>query len=174
MSNITLADLPYISRETLAAQIRAPQALTETPTNTPGLPPTLAVIDVRDSDHVGGHIRGSTWVPSSQLDYKTPELIRTLKDKDMVVFHCALSQQRGPSAALRYLREKERLEGGEGEGKSGESKEKEGKEEEEEEEGKRKQKVVVLKGGFTEWQEKFGRDSRLTEGWEKGIWEDGY
>jgi rhodanese-related sulfurtransferase len=157
MSQINLTDLSYVSRESLAAQIRSTQTLTETPANTPGLPHTLAVIDVRDSDHVGGHIRGSTWVPSSQLDVKMPELIRTMKDKDVVVFHCALSQQRGPSAALRYIREKGRLEG---EGKVGSKEEGQG------------QKVVVLKGGFTEWQEKFGRDERLTEGWEKGVWED--
>jgi hypothetical protein len=31
----------------------------------------------------------------------------------------------------------------------------------------------VLRGGFTEWQEKYGRDERLTEGWSKGVWEDG-
>lgn len=105
-------------------------------------------------------------MPSSQLDYKTPELIRTLKDKEVVVFHCALSQQRGPSAALRYLREKGRLEGEGGEGKSGE-------EGEGEKQGG-KQKVVVLRGGFTEWQEKYGRDERLTEGWRKDVWEDGY
>lgn len=118
-------------------------------------------------------------MPSSQLDHKTPELIRTLKDKEVVVFHCALSQQRGPSAALRYLREKERLdptvwvgegaEGAEGKVEEGEAKGGEGGSE-----GKRKQKVVVLQGGFTEWQEKYGADEKLTEGWQKDIWEMGY
>ncbi|KAJ9635918.1 hypothetical protein H2199_008272 [Coniosporium tulheliwenetii] len=67
---------------------------------------SLAIIDVRDSDHIGGHIRSSTHVPSSSLDFKIPELIRTLRDKETVVFHCALSQQRGPSAALRYGEDK--------------------------------------------------------------------
>jgi Cdc25 family phosphatase len=185
MSTLSISDLTFISREDLAQRMRASHAspsASETPatssstpqTSSPsGLPSNVAVIDVRDSDHIGGHIAGSTWVPSSQLDYKTPELIRTLKNKEVVVFHCALSQQRGPSAALRYLREKERLEGlvggggekeGEVEGKSGEG----------EKEGETKQKVVVLRGGFTEWQEKYGRDERLTEGWRKDIWEDGY
>lgn len=42
-------------------------------------------------------------------------------------------------------------------------------------EGKRKeQKVYVLKGGFVEWQEVFGEDTRLTEGYEKSIWKEGY
>ena len=102
MSSISLADLQYMSRETLAQKI--------TSSADEALPANTTVIDVRDSDHVGGHIRGSTWVPSSSLDYKVPSLVRELRDKEVVVFHCALSQQRGPSAALRYLRERERLE----------------------------------------------------------------
>ncbi|KAF1913254.1 hypothetical protein BDU57DRAFT_522044 [Ampelomyces quisqualis] len=174
MSTTSLSDLAFISREDLAHRMRASHSETQpSPSGTPhprsppsGLPSDMAVIDVRDSDHVGGHIRGSTWVPSTQLDYKTPELIRTMKDKDVVVFHCALSQQRGPSAALRYLREKERL-GGLG-GVGGGDGDTEG------EAGGKKQKVVVLRGGFTEWQEKYGRDERLTEGWRKEVWEDGY
>lgn len=171
MSSITLASLQYISREALASEF--------SPTSS--LPANIAVVDVRDSDHIGGHIAGSTWVPSSTLDYKVPELVRTLQDKEVVVFHCALSQQRGPSAALRYIREKERLDAlGEGvesegvvreEGAGGEG-EKKG-EGAEAKEGKR-QKVYVLKGGFTEWQEKYGEDKTLTEGYQKDIWEFGY
>ena len=72
-----------------------------------GIAPRLAIVDVRDADHAGGHIVGSIHVPSSSLDYRTPELIRKLAEKEIVVFHCALSQQRGPSAALSYLRERE-------------------------------------------------------------------
>ena len=152
MSFISLADLQYMSRETLAQKITS--SADET------LPANTTVIDVRDSDHIGGHIRGSTWVPSSSLDYKVPSLVRELRDKEVVVFHCALSQQRGPSAALRYLRERERLDPGRGEGveKSGEGK---------------AQRVYVLKGGFTEWQEKYGEDQKLTEGYQKDIWEFG-
>jgi Cdc25 family phosphatase len=160
MSSITLSSLQHITRESLASDMKS---------NNSVLPSNTAIIDVRDSDHVGGHIKGSTWVPSSTLDYKTPELIRTLKDKDVVIFHCALSQQRGPSAALRYLREKERLGVGSVEGvreegnvdmEVGEAKPKE-------------QKVLVLQGGFTMWQEKYGEDEMLTEGYKKDIWEFG-
>lgn len=168
MSTVSLADLEYIDRETLASKFQDTQAL---PANT-------AVVDVRDSDHIGGHIRGSTWMPSSQLDYKSPELVRMLKDKDVVVFHCALSQQRGPSAALRYLREKERLDPKANLTSKGEVKEEgAGKKETEEgakEEKSKEQKVYVLRGGFTEWQEKYGEDEKLTEGYQKDIWEFGY
>lgn len=70
-------------------------------------------------------------------------MVRTLKDKDVVVFHCTLSQQRGPSSALRYLRERDRL-AGKGEV---EARQDGGKVEE-------KQEVAVLEGGFVKWQEK--------------------
>lgn len=98
MSNYTIANLPRISREKLATLVRSKS-------------PSLAVIDVRDSDYIGGHILNGINVPVHTHDYRMPELVRTLKDKQTVVFHCALSQQRGPGSALRYLREKERLEG---------------------------------------------------------------
>ena len=91
----TVATLPRMSRERLSSILLSSN------------PPNLAIIDVRDDDHVGGHIHGSTHVPSSTLDYRIPEIVRTMAEKEIVVFHCALSQQRGPSAALRYLRERE-------------------------------------------------------------------
>ena len=68
----------------------------------------VAVIDVRDDDYVGGHIHGSTHVPSSTLGYRITEIVRILADREIVVFHCALSQQRGPNAALRYIEEREK------------------------------------------------------------------
>lgn len=111
----------------------------------------FSTILIRFLDHVGGHITTSTWVPSSSLDYRLPELIRTLADKEKVVFHCALSQQRGPSAALRYARERERILG---------------------EEESKKQEVFVLEGGFVQWQEKYGPDERLTQAWVEDIWRE--
>ncbi|KAL4983470.1 Rhodanese-like domain-containing protein [Aspergillus falconensis] len=140
MSPITIATLPRISRDALSALLLS----TSTPSK-------LAIIDVRDSDHVGGHIISSTWVPSSTLDVRMPELVRTLKDKEKVVFHCALSQQRGPSAALRYARERERMLGSE---------------------ESHKQEVLVLEGGFVQWQEKYGKDVRLTEAYVEDIWRE--
>lgn len=80
-----------------------------------------------------------------------PELVRTLKDQEKVVFHCALSQQRGPSAALRYVRERERILGVE---------------------DSKTQEVYVLGGGFVKWQEKFGKDSRLTQDYVEDIWRE--
>ncbi|CAK4030756.1 Dual specificity phosphatase Cdc25 [Lecanosticta acicola] len=138
MSSYTIANLPRMSREQLAEKVRAKS-------------PGLAVIDVRDSDYIGGHILGCQNVPTNTHDYKMPELVRSLKDKDTVVFHCALSQQRGPSSALRYLRERERLG---------------------DEDSKTKQTVYVLEGGFSMWQQKYGEDKELTEGYHKDLWQE--
>ncbi len=143
MSFTTISSLTQMPRETLAA------LLLSSP------PPNLAIIDVRDSDHIGGNIKGSTWVPSNTLDFRIPELLRSLKDKDQVIFHCALSQQRGPSAALRYARERKGLAGklvGDAEEKP--------------------QEVCVLVGGFNMWQAKYGEDERLTENYVKDVWDD--
>lgn len=85
-----------------------------------------------------------------------PTLVRQLADKKTVVFHCALSQQRGPGAALMYMRERERL-----------FPRKEG-------EGEEDQKVYVLDRGFVGWQEVYADDERLTEGYRKELWENGY
>jgi rhodanese-related sulfurtransferase len=143
MSSASIVDLPRISRENLASIIR------QTPSE-------VTVIDVRDSDYVGGHIVNGINVPTHTHDYRMPELVRTLKDQETVVFHCALSQQRGPSSALRYLREKERVEAATvgrdgGEGKEGKVVKEGG---EKVDAGVTNgQKVYVLEGGFVKWQE---------------------
>ncbi|KAK5015783.1 Rhodanese-like domain-containing protein [Cryomyces antarcticus] len=154
MSNITIASLPRMSRESLASVVRSSS-------------PSTAVVDVRDSDYIGGHIRGCMNVPSSELDYRIPELVRKLKDKDTVVFHCALSQQRGPSAALRYVRERNRLLGIDPNDEKGNNATMGGRDGTADSE----QKVYVLEGGFTKWQEKYGEDRNLTEGYQKDLWQ---
>ena len=129
MSNYTISTLSYITRDRLASLIRA---------KTPG----LSIIDVRDSDYVGGHILNSQNLPTSTHEYRMPELVRSLRDQDTVVFHCVLSQQRGPSSALRYLRERERMATGNQIGARMDGKD-----------ILEAQKVVVLEGGFSKWQE---------------------
>ena len=144
MSANTLPTLARISRERLAELVRAKQ-------------PGLTVVDVRDDDFIGGHIAGCQNIPTSTHDHAMPELVRTLKDQDTVVFHCALSQQRGPASALRYLREKERLAGSGSKAaktEKGEDEATDGNSEGKNVEGKA-QKVYVLDGGFTKWQEVF-------------------
>lgn len=77
------------------------------------------------------------------------DIIDSVKQSDDIVFHCALSQQRGPSAALKFLRS---VKEGELNGKS----------------------VWILKGGFTKWQELYGEDIDVTEDYQKDIWKFGY
>jgi Cdc25 family phosphatase len=98
-------------------------------------------------------------VPIDQLDAMMPTLVRKLQDKKKVVFHCALSQQRGPTAALRYLRERDGIYRslGQSEKKPGESS---------------GQMVYVLDEGFTNWQRLYGEDERLTENYSKELWQD--
>ncbi|KKZ63781.1 hypothetical protein EMCG_01885 [[Emmonsia] crescens] len=140
MSGITIGTLPRMSRDALAAMLLTPANANK-----------LAVVDVRDSDHIGGHIFSSSWHPSSTFGKNMPDLINTLRDKEKVIFHCALSQERGPSAALKYIRAREQALG---------------------KEESAKQTVFVLDGGFVMWQEKYGEDQRLTQEYVKDIWED--
>lgn len=111
------------------------------------------------------------------------KLVKRLEEKEVVVFHCALSQQRGPSVALKYLREKEKLKAkeeaseqlegktkgddGAGEGAGGGKGQSNGAE-------RKEQKVYVLDRGFVGWQELYGVDEQLTEGYSRALWKDGY
>jgi len=167
----TIGTLERVSAATLSKLILAEQAAATDN-------PTIAVVDVRDDDYIGGHIKGAQNVPSRQLDAMLPTLVRKLQDKETVVFHCALSQQRGPSAALRYIRERQRLIPS-GEVVSEPSSNTSGADTKDgtTEDSKTrpvKQKVVVLDQGFVGWQEAYGTDERLTEEYRKELWEDGY
>lgn len=192
----TVATLRRMSREQLSSLLLSPDAS------------NVAVVDVRDDDHLGGHIKSSVHVPSLSLDHRIPEIVRTMAAKETVVFHCALSQQRGPAAALRYVREREKkMKKGKVEKDAGPprigirngavqkissqaSKEQEVKGEIDKvldppgngvQNGStlkapspelREQEVYVLDKGFVGWQEKYGRDERLTEAYAADIWMD--
>ncbi|KAL2061499.1 hypothetical protein VTL71DRAFT_6876 [Oculimacula yallundae] len=184
MSMHSIANVPRLSSTDLSKIILS-QASSNVDAATP--PSSIAIIDVRDDDHIGGHIKHSIHAPSTTLDIKIPELVRKLKDKETVVFHCALSQQRGPSAALKYIRERDRLlglnanlqsESGIGQvlKKNKEENVKEGEKDGawEDVEEKKEQKVYILDRGFVGWQEQYGEDPRLTEGYRKEIWKEGY
>ncbi len=134
-------------------------------------------------DHIGGHIRGSMNFRSSSLDATLATLVRKLEDKETVVFHCALSQQRGPGAALRYIRARNQLL--EKSRKRAQKKTAEGDDESPVETAGAAsanagehdhppQAVYVLDRGFVGWQEVYGTDEHLTEGYVKELWELGY
>ncbi|KAK6004362.1 hypothetical protein QM012_008224 [Aureobasidium pullulans] len=72
MSQYNIANLPRISHTSLASLIRTKH-------------PSLTIIDVRDSDYIGGHILGCQNLPTNTHDYKMPELTR---DVDFNVRNC--------------------------------------------------------------------------------------
>ncbi|RYP06526.1 hypothetical protein DL764_003120 [Monosporascus ibericus] len=167
----TIADLERISADRLKDLVLA-QAQQEI--EDPNSGSKVAIVDVRDDDHTGGHIKSSLHFPSGSLDATMPTLLRQLADKDTVVFHCALSQQRGPSAALRYLREREAQEAQQAQRQQAKGEAKGAGDGNAEAELKvKQQKVYVLDRGFVGWQEVYGPDERLTEGWRKELWEEG-
>lgn len=156
-------------------------------------PPAQHVADLLSfpTDHIGGHIKGSRWVPSHQFEEWLPTLLRQLETTKTVVFHCALSKQRGPSAALRYIREREvkfgedSVAAPEGTGNPAQNASAAAaaaipageQQEQAQGDGTEKtapvaQKVCVLRGGFQRWQESHGPDDRLTEAYVKDLWED--
>ncbi|KAG8531695.1 uncharacterized protein KY384_003327 [Bacidia gigantensis] len=162
-SNPSIATLKRISAPDLRTLLLSPKAS------------TLSVIDVRDDDYIGGHISSSIHAPTNTHDHKIPELVRKLADQEIVVFHCALSQQRGPGAALRYMRERQaRGEKGELSGGVMTETKKGGNETVEVSDPKKgEQEVYVLDRGFVGWvQQGYGRDQKLTEGFRKEVWED--
>ncbi|EOY07946.1 hypothetical protein QUC31_011080 [Theobroma cacao] len=65
--------------------------------------PNIAIIDVRDDERsYDGHIAGSLHYASDTFTNKISNLIQDVKGKDTLVFHCALSQVRGPTCARRF------------------------------------------------------------------------
>ncbi|KAK4183450.1 Rhodanese-like domain-containing protein [Podospora australis] len=171
-SAVTISSLHRLSAPTLSALLLEQDPTLDLKADTS----RIAIIDVRDDDYIGGHIKGAHHFPSRTLDATLPALVRKLQDKETVVFHCALSQQRGPGAALRYLRERQRILGTLNANKKKNDTEQQGSEEakEEDQAAPVEQKVYVLDRGFVGWQEVYGEDERLTEGYRKELWKDGY
>lgn len=145
MASRTITQIKYLD---------APQLFQWMKQDSNSLGQPFRVIDVRGSDYVGGHIKGCFNYPYKQLtqDDKAMEAFKTrLADENPtnetmnVVFHCAQSQQRGPSAALKFLRflTDEELD---------------------------KYRIWVLRDGFNHWQDVYGEDNSVTEGYEPDLW----
>ncbi|KAG8920874.1 hypothetical protein FRC01_000551 [Tulasnella sp. 417] len=118
------------------------------------------VIDVRDDDFAGGNIVNCFPSPSQTFEDGLDSLLEDTKDVPKIIFHCALSQQRGPWAALRYARRRK----AEAEAMAGTDAGKESQE--------GKQEIFVLEGGFTKFQQDFKDDPQLVEKWDEKIWEE--
>ncbi|KAJ1018579.1 hypothetical protein NDA16_004861 [Ustilago loliicola] len=141
----------YIDRDTLAETVRKHAA---DPNQR-----EVAIVDVRDDDFEGGNIVTARNHPSSKLADEIEDLVYgPLKDYKQVIFHCHLSQQRGPKAAGQYAQARQAALG------SGKLKEEEGG-------AQPKQEVLVLRGGFKEFQDKYKKDPELVEKYDPSAWE---
>ncbi|RMX69379.1 hypothetical protein KXD40_001839 [Peronospora effusa] len=118
--------LHYIQPSALVEILRNPHA--------PGKRPVI--IDVRDTDFAGGHIRSAVNIPEDNFmdDDDVDALVNKYKEEDIIVFHCMMSQVRGPSCAKRFKARMEVLL-----------------------EDKHKPRVLILHGGY----ERFGSVSKV-------------
>ena len=145
----SLSDLKFIKPKTLKSWF----------TNGSSPHGKFCVVDVRDSDFVGGHIKDCYHYPAANFHYTLNELYQKIYQNKIqdIVFHCALSQVRGPSSTLKFLRGIDDIT-----------------------DSKVKKylngdniQVYVLHGGFTKWQEEYGNDNEVTEAYDQEIWEFG-
>lgn len=154
----TVNDVKYLEPQTLKNWVLQGQT---------NLGSKFVVVDVRGEDHVGGHIINSKHIESRK--FKDKDSISTMsslltsmrqKRQETVVFHCMLSQQRGPSSAMKFMRYlNEKLESSS---------------DEEEVKFIEGVDIYILRGGFSAWQSLYGEDMNLTENYAKDLWKYGY
>lgn len=101
----------------------------------------VAVVDCRDDDFIGGHIKGAINMEAEHFadEAAVDQLIDTsLQQKTRVVLHCMLSQQRGPRCAARLA---QRLQ----------------------ERGLQQPAVLVMSGGWSRFSRMYGDNPELVE-----------
>ncbi|OWB80204.1 hydrolase activity protein [[Candida] boidinii] len=124
------------------------------------------IIDVRDNDYIGGHIKNSINITSSEISINSNKILKLAKDNNAkdIIFHCALSQQRGPSSALKFSKFLNDYFNSNSNNniKSDDF------------QFLNDLNIWILKGGFVKWQELYGDDNSVTSDYDKKIWEFGY
>lgn len=103
------------------------------------------IVDVRDEDWKGGNIKGSRNHPSQRFLLELDDLVERTKDVPIMIFHCALSQERGPKTARIYEETRNTLHG-------------------------TNHTVYVLQGGFVQFGQSYKDDPELVENWREIIW----
>jgi len=106
------------------------------------------VVDVRDDDYHGGNIKGALNMPSRHFLMNVDGLVKKAKDVPVVVFHCALSQVRGPKAARIYEETRQNVLS----------------------DSNDDHQVYVLRDGFSQFQVKYKDDPTLVENWDEDVW----
>lgn len=107
----------------------------------------FVVVDVRDDDYVGGNIRGSINIPSREFLMNVNGLVKKTKEVPLIIFHCTLSQVRGPKAARIYSETRRNIQN-----------------------DGLPQEVVILRNGFSQFQLKYKDDPTLVENWDSDVW----
>ncbi|KAI9205410.1 Rhodanese-like domain-containing protein [Polychytrium aggregatum] len=111
------------------------------------------VVDVRDEDFKFGNIPNALNVPAHEFLETVPSQIERLNSAKKLVFHCALSQVRGPKCAGRY---RTALNAAVQEGTA------------------KEQEVVILRGGFENWVHQHQKEPDLVENYNAKYWADPY
>ncbi|GAA6011005.1 hypothetical protein JCM10207_005465 [Rhodosporidiobolus poonsookiae] len=150
----------------------------------------FVVVDCRDEDFRGGNIPGAIRAPSElRTDESVRALVEQLKDVPNVVFHCSLSQVRGPKTARIYAEAADAARSPSSAAAPSQPAtpaapsaptqtsaeaartfsptpyEPAGQED-------GKQQVWVLRDGFHGWQGLYRNDPILVENWDAGVWQD--
>ncbi|KAI8058591.1 Rhodanese-like domain-containing protein [Syncephalis plumigaleata] len=120
------------------------------------------IIDVRDDDFEGGNIVSAINVPSHRLLEQLPSLIKEYAHVPRIIFHCALSQVRGPTSAGIYHQTVLQM------------RNTKGAKDDSDATSSITQQVLVLRGGFALWQAKFKDTTDLIENYNRDLWEAEY
>ncbi|SCU97434.1 LANO_0E16028g1_1 [Lachancea nothofagi CBS 11611] len=145
MESRSVAAIRYLDAQELYKWLKAGHSASNEP---------FQVVDVRGSDYIGGHIAKGWNYPYRQLrdDLDKCNELRGRLDEERgsfgvinCVFHCALSQQRGPSAAMKFLRTLS-------------------------DDDLSRFRIYVLRGGFSHWQSLYGENQDVTESYKKDLW----
>eukprot|EP00605_Chrysophyceae_sp_TOSAG23-4_P000913 GSChrysophyteH1.ASY1.ANO1.1007.1 assembled CDS len=125
-------DIPYLEPEDLAEMIRDVKV---------GEKKKFVVVDVRDDDFVGGNISSAVNLPSESFHQTgLPVLEQHMQDGvTTFVFHCMMSQQRGPAAARAFHNRCKQA------GKS------------------HVINISILRGGYRKWEYRYGNMNDLVE-----------
>ncbi|KAI9291046.1 Rhodanese-like protein, partial [Neoconidiobolus thromboides FSU 785] len=108
------------------------------------------IVDVRDNDYIGGHIKGSINMPSNEFRNEVQNFHSNNKGIKKIIFHCALSQVRGPKCATIYSNYLASLN----------------------DDLNQDSQIYILRGGFTSWQYLYGNNSELTEDYNSELWKE--
>lgn len=61
------------------------------------------IVDVREEDRAGGHIKGSYHIPAPKFLRNPARYLSLADDADRIIFHCMFSQSRGPTCANAFV-----------------------------------------------------------------------